>query len=111
MDKPNESALLGDLYCALLKAALVGPDGTEEKYADSDSPPPPAWLKYVTRDGPSLWPELLRRWVVHGPCAHHYSQAEAEMGARGRTRACGPSRSLSCSGCSEERPGGAAARD
>lgn len=83
VESPNASALLGDLYCALLKAALVGPDDVEEKYNDTDSPPPPVWLKYLRRDGHSVWPELLRRWVVNGPCAAHYSKAELEMGAWG----------------------------
>lgn len=70
------------MYCALLKAALVGPDGVEEKYLDSDSPPPPVWLKYLRRDGHSVWPELLRRWVLNGPCARHYTEMELDLGAQ-----------------------------
>ena len=87
LQDPGHAPLLYEVYAALLRTVINGANWAEPggaaaavaAAAASASAVPPHWLRTANRAGFACFPEVLRRWMVHGPRRHHHDADELAL--------------------------------
>jgi hypothetical protein len=87
LQDPGHGPLLYEVYAALLRTVINGANWAEPggaaaavaAAAASASAVPPHWLRSANRAGFACFPEVLRRWMVHGPRRQHHDADELAL--------------------------------
>jgi len=87
---PGRSPLLYEMYAALLRTLINvehwqepgGAAAAVAAAAAASARVPPHWLRTANRAGFASFPELLRRWLVHGPRNHLHGSSTVALAER-----------------------------